>query len=251
MKKKRLGFCTTVRDRFNSLVITLPENISNIPEGCCICVVDYASKSCAGEHWMLNNYSNEIMLGKLIVFRVTNDIDWSAPKAKNLAHRLVNAEYMVNLDCDNFISELDVKDFLCMAERNIPCQQFCSQFPGSYGRIGIPSDTFYAIGGYDEGMLPMGYQDADLLFRATSYHRSCAQIDWNNSHPPVDIQKPKLHAYGRDNKFFESINAFNRQRCFLRKRLAGILIKDSFASYRGRLNGEEVVLDGFGSMTKI
>lgn len=251
MQNSRLAFCTAIKDRYNSLVITLPENIAKIPQDCCICVVDYASKSDAGERWMLNTFAEEIRLGKLIVFRVTNEIDWSSPKAKNLAHRLVHSDYMVNLDCDNFISRLDVKIFLNIAVKKIPSHQCSSQFLGTYGRIGIPSDTFYAIGGYDEGMLPMGYQDVDLLTRASSYHGGHARLSWNDSPPPIDHDKPKLFAYAKDDKFFEDINTLNMKRAMLRKEMSGIVIKDSFSSFRGRLNGRQCSIDGFGKLTPI
>ena len=245
----KLAFCTTVRDRFNSLICTLPSNIEKLPQNCCICVVDYGSKSDAGERWLLEQYSSEVRSGRLIVFRVNNDLDWSAPKAKNLAHRLVSSEYMFNLDCDNFISDQDVSCILNMASEKLPCQQFCPEAQGSYGRIGVPSETFYHLGGYDEGMLPMGYQDVDFWVRATQYHGMRGEIGWSSAHLPLDIDKPKLFAFGMDDNVFEEMNVLNQKRSLLRRQISGIVIKDSFSSYRGRLNGNEVTFDGFGKFT--
>lgn len=247
MRKNRLAFCTALKDRFSSLLVTLPENIINISQGCSILVVDYNSKSNSGERWILSNYFDEIQSGKLVVFRVTDDVDWAAPRAKNLAHRLADADYLFNLDCDNFISRLDVSALLEVAAMNIPCHQWHPGYEGTYGRIGIPASTFYALGGYDEGMLPMGYQDADLILRASSYHRGRVNLGWNDSPRPIDRDKPKLFAYGKDDDFFEKINDWNFKRSILRNELSGIIIKDSFSSFRGRLNGSEISIDGFNN----
>ena len=249
MKTKKLAFCTAVKDRFGSLAATLPENISRLTDQCCISVVDYSSKSDSGEKWILSEFSGEIKSGRLSFFRVTDDLDWSAPRAKNLAHRLASAGYLFNLDSDNFISQEDVNVFLNVARKGIPCHQCVAQGPGTFGRIGLPSDTFYAIGGYDESMLPMGYQDADLLRRAVTYHGGCARLSWNYAPMPVDNEKSKLFSYGKSDSFYEEMNYFNSKRSALREELSGIVIKDSFASYRGRLNGTYLTVDGFGKLT--
>ena len=248
---KQISFCTTVCDRLGSLKKTLPVNLLAINDFCEICLVDFNSKSDPIAEWVEAQFSAELSNGSLRFFAVLDDVPWSAPHAKNLAHRLSTTPYMVNIDADNYLSKEDVRTFLAVARRGLPLQQELFDGVGgngTCGRIGLSSETFYDLGGYDEGMLPMGFQDLDLLHRATKHKGARACIAWNDSTPlPVDNDVNKLQSFSdKSASLWSEINEFNIRRSALRERLMGIRISSSFASYKGDLNGKRVSVDGFG-----
>ena len=112
---KQISFCTTVCDRLDSLKKTLPANLSAINDRCEICLVDFNSKSDPVAEWVETQFPSELSNGSLKFFVVTDDVSWSAPHAKNLAHRLATSPYMVNIDADNYLSKEDVSTFLAVA----------------------------------------------------------------------------------------------------------------------------------------
>lgn len=249
---KRISFCTTVCDRLDSLKKTLPANLSAINDQCEICLVDFNSKFDPVAEWVQTQFSSELSNGTLRFFVVLDDVHWSAPHAKNLAHRLATSSYMINIDADNYLSKEDVSTFLAVAKRGLPLQQeFCDGGgKGTCGRIGLSAETFYYLGGYDEGMLPMGFQDLDLLRRAIKHVGAHACIAWNHSTPlPVDNNVSKLRAYSdQSTSLWDEMNEINRRYSMLRERLMGVRMNSSFASYKGVLNGKNISVDGFGSI---
>lgn len=248
---KRISFCTTVCDRLDSLKKTLPENLAAINDYCEICLVDFNSKSDPVAEWVQTQFPSELSNGSLKFLVVMDDVSWSAPHAKNLAHRLATSPYMVNIDADNYISKEDVCTFLAVARRGVPLQQELFDGVGgngTCGRIGLSAETFYDLGGYDEGMLPMGFQDLDLLRRAIKHVGASAFIAWNNATPlPVDADVSKLRAYSDQTaSLWSEMNELNIRRSMLRERVMGIRINGSFSSYNGVLNGNNVSVGGFG-----
>ena len=92
-------------------------------------------------------------------------------KAKNLAHFAATGDYVVNLDADNFIGDT-IKTWRRFWQDNPDTiiHGFCGKgSDGTGGRVGMAKHHFLALGGYDEDMLPMGYDDWDLIHRAEAY----------------------------------------------------------------------------------
>ena len=87
---------------------------------------------------------------------------------KEHGHLLARGDILVNLDCDNFTGERGASHVINHFIRNaddIVLHQARDLFNGSFGRISVRRTDFLAIGGYDESLLPMGYEDVDLIER--------------------------------------------------------------------------------------
>lgn len=129
-------------------------------------IVDYGSDdSLLGE---LSNIADaELSCSQIKIFTVISAEKWHMSRAKNLGHRLASTDYVFNLDADNYITSGDISCIYNAAQIGALCHQFSGTYgDGSHGRIGLPKHKFMGLGGYDEGFLPMGYQDVDLLRRA-------------------------------------------------------------------------------------
>jgi predicted glycosyltransferase involved in capsule biosynthesis len=77
---------------------------------------------------------------------------------------------VVTLDCDNFtgykggdfvINHFEEHDYNCVVH-----QFDWNHQNGNFGRISMSKAVFDEIGGYDQSLLPMGYQDWDIIKRA-------------------------------------------------------------------------------------
>jgi len=127
--------------------------------------------------WLQEFCAVPMMLGHIRYFRVrgTNEF-WHASVGKNTSHGLpaicgapMGTTSVVNVDCDNIVSREWIRQALIKA-----CDS--DQFPamvwwaglniGCTGRIQVPLAVFDKLGGYNEGLPPMGGQDVDLAMRA-------------------------------------------------------------------------------------
>jgi hypothetical protein len=164
-----ISFCTTCANRFYQLEQTFESNLNIIIEH-------------PNTQWVILNYNSkdelhEFMLkqlpflpSRIIYARSTSNKPWHISVAKNMAHRLGSGEVLVNLDCDNFIGNA-VEIISSKLTRSVQMLHLWSGTyrDGSWGRIALAKDVFYALGGYDESFYPMGYDDRDLLERAIAY----------------------------------------------------------------------------------
>jgi glycosyltransferase involved in cell wall biosynthesis len=99
-------------------------------------------------------------------------------KLYNVSHRLGAGDYLVNLDADNYLGP-QYRDWVQSLQGAVGHSWSQDWHDGTYGRIAIPRQAFYDVGGYDEALLPCGFQDADILQRlsgsgwelATSYDK--------------------------------------------------------------------------------
>lgn len=94
---------------------------------------------------------------------------WHLSVAKNMAHLNSEGQILFNLDCDNFIGGVSTQ-ITQLFESGCEIAHFWSGIhrDGTCGRIAIKRDLFLNLGGYDEDLYPMGYQDLDLLARAAA-----------------------------------------------------------------------------------
>lgn len=97
---------------------------------------------------------------------------WHAAKAKNISHLLAGNDLLVNLDCDNYTGRQGGLFVISVMQkynlhRTILHQSSNHFGDGSFGRICLSKLCFIYLGGYDESFEPMGYEDNDLLLRAS------------------------------------------------------------------------------------
>lgn len=258
-----VSFCITARNRKEVLEKTLAFNLGQLQDfkNAMISLVDYGSSDELSP-FIWKKFSNYIKTGKLLFFEVKNQVNWSAPKAKNLSHRISNANYLFNLDADNFIVKDDIESVLMGSRKNLPSHQFTGDLTdGTYGRIGLPSKTFFEIGGYDEGLLSMGFQDRDIILRSCLQHRMLIfrlAVSKSFVKPIKNSKKKSLSSFDTIHqldelsaeKLWSDMNILNAQRASMRLRLEGHKIKGGFSSYCGLLNGIEVTIDGFGNIAR-
>jgi len=108
--------------------------------------------------------------GYLRYFETDALTEWHASIGKNTATHQAKGRIVVTLDCDNFtgkrggkfvIDQFEKHDYKCVVH-----QFDWNPQNGNFGRIAVTKETFNAIGGYDQSLMPMGYQDWDLIKRA-------------------------------------------------------------------------------------
>lgn len=169
---KKISFCTGVKNRLSQLKKTLFENLeSNLENSKDIefILVDFDSNDGCSE-WVIENCQNYLSSGFLKFFKIINFPYWHASICKNTCHLLGEGEVLVNLDCDNFTG-IRGGDKLINIFKNQDIKlvhQWCRKewFSGNYGRIGVRRGLFDKLGGYDESLHNMAYQDTDLIERS-------------------------------------------------------------------------------------
>lgn len=118
--------------------------------------------------WILSNEKAQPFLkdGKLKLYKLMPEVQYSIPLAKNLAHQLGSGSIVFNLDIDNLIgnsfekaSTLD--DLTVMTCESLPRT-------GRYGRIAMKRSIFMWLGGYDLDLFGAGYHDVNMVERLKS-----------------------------------------------------------------------------------
>ncbi|MCG8313032.1 MAG: hypothetical protein MI976_07420 [Pseudomonadales bacterium] len=108
-----ISYCSTCMNRGEQLRQTLPQNLSLIESlngKVELCLVNFI-KDDEGEEihkWILQ-------LGQRPWFKYATSRDlehWHAPTAKNTAHCLGSGDFLINLDCDNFLSNQVIQQLL-------------------------------------------------------------------------------------------------------------------------------------------
>ena len=170
-QRLKLSFCITHKDRFEYLQKTLFQNLEDNQKSRLdieFVLMDFHESEDV-LRWVKENFFKEIQQGYLKYFRAKME-SWSAPLAKNTAHYVAKGDILTNLDCDNFTGRDGGKfvlDQYCKDESNLMLWQFSRiRRDGSYGRISFYQQAFADLGGYDEGLMEMGFQDNDLMLRA-------------------------------------------------------------------------------------
>lgn len=162
----RTIFCTTCYNRLWQLQQTFERNAAFILDS-------------ANAEWVILNYNttsdiHEFMLHKLevasprVVYAYgSKGLPWHLSIAKNIAHRIVTGEVLVNLDCDNIIDDAGLKigHYFAQGCKVLHLWSGLNR-DGTCGRIAIDAGLFACLRGYNEEFYPMGYQDLDLLARA-------------------------------------------------------------------------------------
>ena len=267
--QKSISFCVTCRNRRWQIEQTLEANLTALDRMDEIVLVDYCSTDGLSE-WVWSRFKNQIDTGQLVFFEVEGHYPWHASKAKNLSHRLATKNYLFNLDADNFISKHDVSLIQQMAQANMACHQWSGNqsneslhdesllkqalIDGSFGRIGLSSALFLKLGGYDEGLLPVTQQDLDLIYRI---HMSGCQIGRLPNVSRSAVMNDVYHKMSElktvsdldTAELYNLLNKTNRELSRLKHKIEGPYRTANFATYKGKLNGRLVVIDGLNRLT--
>lgn len=167
--KKFISYCTTCCNRLWQLALTLPKNLKNLKENEELILVNYGSTDSLTRYIQSSRLCLKSIENKKLIYAEVLDVkNYHSSKAKNIAHILGNGDFLVNLDADNFNSGMH-KRILKHKNKNCLIYFAVEKYWNSYGRIAIKKDSFYKLGGYDESFMPMGFQDIDLIVRATEY----------------------------------------------------------------------------------
>lgn len=160
----KISICTQIKNRLYQFSKTFNENIETIKKYSDIewIIVDYGSSD--GLNKYIEEYVNQYDFIKY--YRtIDKDTEYSIPIAKNLAARLSSGDFILNLDCDNFLDNIIEK----IKETNTNIGVFCNEYlKGTYGRIGVHRDIYIKVGGYDEYFFPAAVHDNDLILRCQS-----------------------------------------------------------------------------------
>ncbi len=250
-----ISFCTTNLNRLWQLKETLSGNLDKLTERQQIVLVDFGSTD-GSQIWVWQNFAGAITAGRLVFFEVLSPFQWNMGIAKNLAHRLANGHYLFNLDADNFLSGRDIEKIDTARREGHACHQWTEQWrDGTHGRIGLPYDMFHELGGYGETFLPSGADDSDLLRRLADYGRPAEQIGPPSRLPVQNDFRQKLNFLSdfkdKSEEVYQVIRRHNVAQSKIRLNLEGPGRKGGFRSFVGRLNGQDVSIDGFGSVTDL
>ncbi|MFY0689756.1 MAG: glycosyltransferase family 2 protein [Cyclobacteriaceae bacterium] len=170
LQNVQVSFCTTHKNREAHLKKALPINLRDnrsIPH-VDIVVVDFDEDYVIGP-WIKEHLLEHIQSGYLKYFRAPLK-NWSAPIAKNTAHYLAQGDILANLDCDNYTGyeggQFVIDQFVQTKEESLLWQFSRWRRDGTFGRIAMSKKSFDRLGGYDENLVEMGFQDNDLMNRA-------------------------------------------------------------------------------------
>ena len=171
--RKKLTFVMALMNRFHQIEKTLIKNLEDNWEDrddVEFVLMDVNSKD-ALRDWIrdqdLTKYTD---CGYLRYYEVDSLDQWHASIGKNTATHQARGTIVVTLDCDNYtgphggrfvITQFEQNDYNCVVH-----QYDWKPQNGNFGRIALTKKKFNEIGGYDQSLMPMGYQDWDLIKRA-------------------------------------------------------------------------------------
>lgn len=217
---KKISFCITCLNRFDQIKIVLPINLKkNIKYSKDIefvlvnFIIDNEGKKI--DKWIRKNLNSYIKSGYLKYY-VTNKLKmWHAPIAKNTSHIYSSGEIVYNLDCDNYVENKEIDYLLKLdLDNNIYYGWSGTWKDGTGGRVCTKRSKFLEIGGYDQNMLPSGYQDLDLLYRLKHYYNNNIIIAYKNN----IINKAIINDKELNTKFIKTDNSWQHMELNNKKR---------------------------------
>jgi hypothetical protein len=166
-----IGFATSCMNRRWQLEQTLGPNLAALAgTRHFIALCDYNSADAVGT--LVEGFADDVRQGRLLYFRTEEPQSFHMSSAKNTAHRLAlrrRPDVLFNLDGDNRIT----RETIALVERTFTADpDSCLHnwnrdwTAGSCGRVALSAARWGELGGYDEALLPVGWQDLDLMFRA-------------------------------------------------------------------------------------
>jgi hypothetical protein len=165
-----LAICIPCGNRREHLEKTLAETLAVVRQTQLgvVVIAEVACKQRSGQ-WAAEVFADDVAAGHLVVLRNSTEKKFRSGFAKALAHSVgcEYADYVLNLDADNFFTTQDMVAISRVAMRQ---SQFIGQQLGehwdSFGRIVLPTELYRKIGGYPPNLKHYGYEDRGLLQKA-------------------------------------------------------------------------------------
>jgi hypothetical protein len=166
-----IGFATSCMNRRWQLEQTLGPNLAvlaDTPHFIALC--DYNSADAVGT--LVEGFADEVRRGRLLYFRTDEPRSFHMSSGKNTAHRLAlrrGPDVLFNLDADNLITSetIGLLERIFAADPDSCVHNWNQDWnAGTCGRVALSARRWAELGGYDEALLPVGWQDLDLMFRA-------------------------------------------------------------------------------------
>lgn len=168
MSEPLISLCTTCCNRTHQLRAVFNANADRVlhDSNCEWVILNYGSSD------DLDVFMDDALAelpGRFCYARCLEPVAWHASRAKNCAHRSSKGTIVMNLDCDNLIDDAltSIKHYFAMGVKMLHMWSG-THSDGTFGRIAATKLAFEHLGGYDEDLHPMGFQDADLLLRASA-----------------------------------------------------------------------------------
>jgi len=169
----KISLCTTVMNRTDDLIETLPKNIqdnSDYPDIEFV-ILDYNSsgKNFSDLYRFLKQPEYLLMMdnGYLSYYRTNEPTHYSMAKSRNLAFRHANGRIIINVDADNFTNVGFASKINQLANEKPEKAVFAKGSRMLRGRLGFYKDEFInLLGGYNEDLIGYGADDRDILNRA-------------------------------------------------------------------------------------
>lgn len=166
-----IAFCTACTNRRWQLEETLVPNLEILRSTeHFLALCDFNSQD--DVPGLVRGHRDRLQDGTLLYFRTEEPSSFHAAVAKNTAHRLGRRrapDVLFNLDADNFVT-LETIALVEQTFSSDPSAVFHHWSrdwrDGSFGRIALGAVSWPLVGGYDESLLEMAWQDVDLLFRS-------------------------------------------------------------------------------------
>src|SRR6185295_3552603 len=144
---------TVVMNRLHHLEQTLPVNLeANRDPATVIFILDYSSDD-GLQQYLLDQFGQELRSGRLQYHRYAYAKYFSHAHSRNLAVQQIRADYVCNVDADNFTGEnfdrylLDT--FAHHPNAVISALSNPEKLFGAFGRMAVARSTFLEVGGYD------------------------------------------------------------------------------------------------------
>jgi len=161
-------------DRLFHLKDTLPSNIEDTADiDREFIILNYNSKDNMNE-WLWNHFQKEIKSGLIKLYHTKDPKYFNFSHSKNIAAKQADGDIIINIDADNFIvegfSEWIIELF--SKDPNTICRPDSKNLKNGYGvggKVAITKWNLLKLKGYDEGMKGWGFDDIDLVRRATEY----------------------------------------------------------------------------------
>ena len=173
-----INFCTTVKNRTWQLKQTLSENMFYIRKhsNTKILILNYNSEDDLNTY--LTTYFLPDIISGQIEYYILNDVkdSFDMSYAKNLIHTQVKEGVVFNLDADNFINNVLIKELSMLKDNELLIPYQGSDVThkgfrdtGRCGRLGLTLNSFNKLKGYDESIKGLGGDDGNLVRRAINH----------------------------------------------------------------------------------
>lgn len=170
---KDITICITCMNRLEDLKTTLLVNLlENLDyKGKFeFLILDYGSQNSNEiKNWALTNLSDYIEEGLVTFYRTDEPKNYSMAHSRNICFKLARYDIVNSVDADNFINKGFLNRINLLAHQQSEKAAFIKGRTMLRGRLGFYKNEFLnLLGGYNEELTGYGYEDHDLLYRASA-----------------------------------------------------------------------------------